>query len=51
MVKDESGMNCGFLAWVTGGMMLSLTKKGNIDKRSDLGERVRSDNVLISGSQ
>lgn len=47
--REESGMNCGFLAWVTGRMMLSPRK--GIDGGADLGGRISSDSVLISGSQ
>lgn len=49
--REESGMKCGFLAWLAGRMMLSLTKKGNIEEMSGLGGRVSSDNALIPGSQ
>lgn len=48
--REEFGMNCGFPAWATG-RMLSFTEKGNIEERSDLGGRLSSDSVLISGSQ
>ena len=51
VVREESAVNCGFLAWVAGRMMLSLTKKGNIEERSDLGGKISSDDVLIPGSQ
>lgn len=49
--REESGMNCGFLAWVAGRMVLSLTRKGNIEEMSGLGGRIRSDNALVPGSQ
>lgn len=49
--EEESGVNCGFLAWVAGRMMLSLTRKGNIEEMADLGGRISSDNALIPGSQ
>lgn len=44
-------MNCGFLAWVAGGMMLSFTRKGKMEEMSGLGGRISSDNALIPGSQ
>lgn len=49
--REESGMNCGFLAWVAGRIMLSLTKKGNIEEMSDLGGKMSSDSALSPGSQ
>lgn len=49
--REESGMNCGFQAWVAGGMMLSLARKGNMEEMSGLGGRISSDNALIPGSQ
>lgn len=51
VVREESGVSSGFLTWVAGRMMLSLTKKGNREERSDLGGKISSDNVFISGSQ
>lgn len=39
-----------FLAWVTQEVM-SLTTKGNVEEKSDLGGKVSSDNLLTAGHQ